>query len=269
MKKHLIINADDLGFTLGINVAIKRAHLEGYLTHSSLMANMPYFEDAVDNVVRVCPNLKVGVHINLTCGKSLLDTNLLSKNGEFRNSFMNILLLRKSSVILEHIEKEIELQILKIKDQGIAISHLDGHEHIHVIPSINKIVKKLALKYNIPRVREINENIFESVKFNHRTASKVNYIKLLLLKFLSCFNHNEKKVNFYSILNTCEITDNNLFAFLESTSHQTIEIMLHPGVNEENSSVEQLDERFRSFLTSKHREKEYQLCFNKKFENYG
>lgn len=269
MKKQLIINADDLGFTLGINTAIKKAHQEGYLSHASLMANMPYFDDAIENVVAECPHLNIGVHLNLTCGKALFRENVLAENGEFKNSFIKILLLKNSKHLLNSIEKEMELQILKIKEKDISISHIDGHEHIHIIPSINRIVKKLAKKYQIPRIREINEDIFESIKYNRHSANRVNYIKLFLLKFLSHFNHNEKKVNFYSILNTCEINEKNLFSFLDATSHPTIEIMLHPGLHEENFSIEQLDERFKEFLTSKHRVEEYQLCFNKKFENYG
>ena len=77
-------------------------------------------------------------------------------------------------------ELEIWLRvILKIKEQGIEISHIDGHEHIHIIPSINKIVRRLAKKYQIERVREINENFFESWKYNSSTTPFVNIIKLI------------------------------------------------------------------------------------------
>ena len=155
MKSKLIINADDLGFTKGVNEAIKKAHLEGFLSHASLMANEAYFEDAIENVIKKCPDLKIGVHVNLTCGKALYKDNMLAKNGGFKNGFVNLLFRFKSNKVLTHIEKEIEYQILAIQNKGITISHIDGHEHIHIIPSINKIVRKLAEKYHIPRIREI------------------------------------------------------------------------------------------------------------------
>ncbi|MCE3075428.1 carbohydrate deacetylase [Chryseobacterium gwangjuense] len=268
MKSRLIINADDLGFTKGINEAIKKAHLEGFLSHASLMANMPYFEEAVEEVIGKCPNLKVGVHVNLTCGKALYKDNLLAKNSEFRNSFVSLLFTFKSQKVLTHIEKEIESQILAIRNKGIEISHIDGHEHIHVIPSINKIVRKLAKKYNIPRIREINENFRESFKYNGRTASKANYIKLLLLKFLSQFNADSGKVKFYSILNTCEINSENLFSYLENSHDEQVEIMLHPSLIELDKNEKNLDSRFIDFLNSPYRTQEFELCFHAKFKDY-
>jgi len=268
MKSRLIINADDLGFSKGINEAIKKAHLEGFLTHASLMANVSYFEDAIENVIAQCPNLKIGVHLNLTCGTALYKDNILAENTGFRNHFVNLLFKFKSQKVLAHIEKEIEHQILTIQNKGIQISHIDGHEHVHIIPSINKIVRKLAEKYHIPRIREINEDFGESFKYNGKTASKANYIKLFLLRFLSQFNSNTKKVKFYSILNTCEINTENLFAYLENSHEKEVEIMLHPSLIELDRNEKNLDSRFIDFLNSPYRTQEFELCFNPKFKDY-
>ena len=46
--KQLILNADDFGFTRGVNEAIIRAYQEGILTSTTLMANGPAFDDAVE-----------------------------------------------------------------------------------------------------------------------------------------------------------------------------------------------------------------------------
>jgi len=268
MKSKLIINADDLGFSKGVNEAIKKAHLEGFLTHASLMTNVSYFEDALENVIAKCPNLKIGVHLNLTCGKALYKDNILAKNTGFRNNFVNLLFKFKSQKVLAHIEKEIEHQILTIQNKGIQISHIDGHEHVHIIPSINKIVRKLAEKYHIPRIREINEDFGESFKYNGKTASMANYIKLFLLRFLSQFNSDTKKVKFYSILNTCEINAENLFSYLENSHEKEVEIMLHPSLIELDRNEKNLDSRFIDFLNSPYRTQEFELCFNTKFKEY-
>lgn len=268
MAKKLIINADDLGFSLGVNQAILKANTEGFLSHASLMANTEYFDHAVQEIIPKSKNLKIGVHLNLTCANALLENNILAENGIFNNNFVNLLFKRKSKKVRAALENEIELQILKIKNQGIEISHIDGHEHIHIIPSINKMVRKLAKKYEIVRIREINENYFTSLKYNLRTASFSNMIKLTLLKFLSLFNHNKKEMKFYSILNTCEINADNLFNYLENTDDESIEIMLHPSIIELDRNVKNLDHRFIDFLQSDFRTQELELCFNKKFEKY-
>lgn len=271
MVKQIILNADDLGFSLGVNKAILKASTEGYLSHASLMGNTTYFQHAIEEVIPKCPRLKVGVHVNLTCASALSSENSLTTNGELKNTFVTLLFRRKTKRVLEDLEKEIELQILKIKNAGVNISHIDGHEHVHIIPSINTIVRRLAKKYNISRVREINESIIESYQFNGRTASFANVIKLFLLKFLSLFNKNSKKVGFYSMLNTCEINAENLFLFLQkSKNYDVVEVMVHPGILGLDSTkyFKTLDERFVQFLQDDHRKSEFVLCFDKKFENF-
>ncbi len=268
-KLELIINADDLGFSKGINYAVLKANNEGFLTHSSLMANMSYFNHAIKEIIPKTKNLNIGVHLNLTCGKSLSNSKKLSNKGIFKNSFITLLFKPKTAKVLYEIEQELELQILKIKEKGIKITHIDGHEHIHIIPSINKIVKKLAHKYNIPRIREINENFKQSYNANRKTISFVNYIKYMLLKFLSFFNDNTREVGFYSILNTCEINADNLFCFLETQNKYTkIEIMLHPSIIGIDNTDDELAIRFDKFLKSPYRTQEYELCFNPKFKKY-
>ena len=250
MKK-IIINADDLGFSVGVNQAILKANTEGYLTHASLMANTEYFQDAIQLIPNF-KNLRIGVHVTLTCGKALYEKNVLGKNGLLDWTFVKLLFLRKTSKVLESLENEIENQILKIKENGIEISHIDGHEHIHIIPSINKIVRRLAKKHQIPRIREINENFFESLKFNE-------------------FNKNENEIGFYSMLNTCDIRAGNLFRFLrESKSYQTVEIMLHPSITglDSDEYLKRLDPRFVSFFKDVSRTTELELCFDKEFEAF-
>ena len=271
MVKQIILNADDLGFSLGVNEAILKANTEGYLSHASLLANTTYFDHAITEVIPKCPQLKVGVHVNLTCAAALSSENSLTTNGELKNTFVSLLFRRKTKRVLDDLEKEIELQIVKIKKAGINISHIDGHEHVHIIPSINKIVRKLGKKHNIPRVREINENIIVSYQFNGRTASFANVIKLFLLKFLSFFNENSGEVGFYSMLNTCEINGANLFPFLKkSKNYEVVEVMVHPGALGLDSPeyFGTLDERFVTFLQDAHRKSESELCFDKNFENF-
>lgn len=269
MNNKIIINADDLGLSIGVNEAILLAHNEGFLTHASLMANADFFEQAIEEILPKTKTLKVGLHINLTCCKALSGVSTITdKNGFLENNFIKLLFLRKTKKTLLAIENEIETQLLYLKNHHIEISHIDGHEHVHVIPSINRIVRKIASKYEIKRVREINENIFTSFKYNIRTANLANVIKLFLLKFLSLFNSNTKKIEFYSILNTCEINEKNLFNYLENTNNKTIEIMLHPSLSQYDENYKNLDNRFLAFLKSKYRKQEFELCFDKRFEKY-
>ena len=82
----LLLNADDLGYSLLINQAIFELHHKARLFSTSLLVNMPHSQDAIDGL-RTCPGLGVGVHLNLTRAHPLLSPNqipsLVSAHGEF------------------------------------------------------------------------------------------------------------------------------------------------------------------------------------------
>src|SRR5262245_12956940 len=68
--KDLIVNADDLGWTAGVNRGIAEAHRNGIVTSTSLLANGEAFDDGVITA-RALPAMGVGVHLNLSDGTPL------------------------------------------------------------------------------------------------------------------------------------------------------------------------------------------------------
>lgn len=270
IKPKLIINADDLGLTRGINTAIRRAHKDGVLSHASIMTSATWFDHAIKEVVEKCPSLKIGVHLNLTCENSLTKETLISDaDGKLRTSFVKLLFKRKTQNFLNAAEAEFEAQFNVAIKNNIKIHHLDGHEHIHIIPSLNRIVRKLAKKYDIERVREINEGFLSGIVANYQTLSVENLMKWILLQFLSFFNNNDKKVGFHSIFSTCRVSSLNLFKALSiNKAYQVIEVMLHPSVEDGTDDGMHLDKRFQDFLKSNERLIEYELCFNENLRNY-
>ncbi len=74
--RRLIVNADDFGFTAGVNRAIVEAHTRGIVTSSTLMAKGRAFEDAV-RLAQSVPHLSVGCHVVLIDGTPVLDAKQL------------------------------------------------------------------------------------------------------------------------------------------------------------------------------------------------
>jgi chitin disaccharide deacetylase len=60
--KYLIVNADDLGVSAGVNRGIVEAHRGGIVTSTSLMVGMPGSEEGA-RLARECPALSVGLHV--------------------------------------------------------------------------------------------------------------------------------------------------------------------------------------------------------------
>ena len=66
----IIVNADDFGYSEGVNHGIISAHKNGIVTSCTVMANMPGFEHGME-LIKENPTLKCGVHMTLTCYKPL------------------------------------------------------------------------------------------------------------------------------------------------------------------------------------------------------
>ena len=84
--KNLIVNADDLCWTEGVNHGIAEAFRNGIVTSASMLANGTAFAGGLE-VAQRAPGLGLGVHLNLSDGAPLADresvTSLLNDAGEF------------------------------------------------------------------------------------------------------------------------------------------------------------------------------------------
>lgn len=77
MTKVLILNADDFGLSPSVNRGIVEAYHAGVITSTTLMANMPGFDEAVQ-IAKAEPGLGVGLHFNLSYGRPLSEPRKVS-----------------------------------------------------------------------------------------------------------------------------------------------------------------------------------------------
>lgn len=197
----LIVNADDFGYSKGINYGIIEAHKNGIVNSATMMMNMPGVSHAVE-LAKENPSLQVGIHLVLTCGKPLLNDvpSLVNENGNFksRGEF-----LEHKNISLEELESEWTAQIEKYLETGLILTHFDSHHHVHTVPEFLPVVQKIAHKYNLS-ARRISEHALENVP-----------------PFTDVFLH-----DFYGDGATYDYFDKLLTLVREG---QTVEVMCHPG----------------------------------------
>ena len=88
--KKFVLNADDFGMSKAFNTAIQEGYNAGILKSTSLVANGEAFDEAVSKVVKACPDLGVGVHLNIIEGKSLCeDLDELTDETEYLKTHMD------------------------------------------------------------------------------------------------------------------------------------------------------------------------------------
>src|ERR1700726_131404 len=159
--KNLIVNADDLGWTAGVNRGIAEAHRNGIGTSAWLLGNGGAFAEAVD-LAHAARGLGVGVHLNLNDGPPIAPRevvpSLLNDSGEFEGGPDGLLLkIATRGLVMGQVELEWEAQIAKVRNAGVEPTHLDGHKHVHMLPGLFEIALRLAKRHGIRAIRVAHE----------------------------------------------------------------------------------------------------------------
>jgi chitin disaccharide deacetylase len=156
-RRRLIVNADDFGRSHAINEAVIRAHQEGILTTASLMVNEPDADEAVA-LARKNPGLGVGLHLSLVCGRSALPPSaiplLVNTQSEFTNNPVAAgCRYFFSAGCRAQLRDEIAAQFEKFLATGLPLDHVNGHLHMHLHPTVFKVLCENMGRWDIRALR--------------------------------------------------------------------------------------------------------------------
>jgi predicted glycoside hydrolase/deacetylase ChbG (UPF0249 family) len=231
----LIVNADDFGISEAVNRGIVEAHVRGIVTSTSIMATAPEFEHAVE-LARQRPSLAVGVHLVLTEQRPLIGAaaaaSLVRPDGTFEPHLKQLLKKRlRGLVAMSEVRSELDAQIRRVRSAGIAINHLDGHQHVHVLPGISRVVAELAAAHGISAVRYPAERVrgymLRSVKHAPRVIEQAALNMFCASSPLARLRRSDEFVGFYFGGRLDEANLETVISGLPTRG--TVELMCHPG----------------------------------------
>ena len=242
--KNLIVNADDLGWTEGVNRGIVDAHRKGLVTSASLLANGTAFQSALE-AAQANPELGVGVHLNLSDGPPSAPAQtvrgLLNAAGTLEGGPESFLLrIASRSLQLDEVEREWDAQIRKVCDSGIEPTHLDGHKHVQMLPGLFDVALRLAKKHGIRAIRVSHE---ES-KLRSALSSGEHHAGVVLkqgvqARGLKLLGRDAREIAdhagvattdyFCGIAQTGVLTRDGVAQLLANLPEGTTELMCHPG----------------------------------------
>lgn len=247
--RRLIVNADDFGYTSGVNRAIVESHIRGVVTSSTLMANGKAFAEAVA-LARTLPKLNVGCHIVLIDGEPLVAPEKLpslTASQKFRDGMKTFAARALSGRIdAGEITAEATAQIRKIQAAGIAVSHVDTHKHTHLFPQILRPVLRAAAACGVRAVRNPFGPRFplRSGELLAKPRLWTRYVEVRILRrFAGSFHEAVRREGFAAPDGTLgiEVTgtlDEKLFqAIAGSIPEGTWEFVCHPGYNDAELQV--------------------------------
>ena len=243
--RRLIINADDLGLTRGVNAAIARCHSEGVVTSATLMANSSGFDDAVAMVKRR-PQLGIGCHVVLIDGAPLMPASevpsLISSDGRFRNGFLSFARAARSGRLnAAEIRAEARAQIAKVQSAGLAVTHVDTHKHTHMFRAVLRGLLEAARECGVRAVR----NPFPPAKplaYSHllrRPHLWTRYTEVKLLASLkAAFKREATRAGMlttdgtFGVVSTGALDAQLFAAIIGCIPEGTWEFVCHPGYND-------------------------------------
>ena len=243
----LILNADDLGLTPGINRAIFELHRAGALSSATLMANGPAFAEAVA-LARQHSTLGIGCHVVLVDGAplappetipTLLDPTAPRGSPRLRPSlaaFARAALLSRLNPA--EIEREATAQLTRLLLAGIRPTHLDTHKHTHLFPAVLRPLLRVAERLGIPALRNPFEQPW-SLRLGSGGPLRRSEIRLLNL-FEANFHRRLARYagrvrttsGATGIAATGSLDRTSLAAILDHLPAGTHELVCHPGYND-------------------------------------
>ena len=155
--KRLIVCADDFGLDPAVNAAVEEAHRRGILTTASLMIAAPAAAEAVA-LARRLPGLHVGLHLDLVDGRPLMPPaamrGLVGRDGRFdRNMARAGLRFFFSPQARRRLGQEIRAQFEAFAATGLALDHVNAHKHMHLHPTVARLIVEIGRDYGIKAVR--------------------------------------------------------------------------------------------------------------------
>lgn len=236
MKGWVVINADDLGLSEGINNGIFEALDAGAVSDVSLLANGDAFEHAVAGL-RSRGIKAVGAHFCLVDKERPLTYadggSVLTGSDQFmlyRNSLFSRCLIQRRRY-LAAVRHELEAQVRRVEKAGFMVSHLDSHQHTHLFPGITEVVLDYCQRQRqIPIVRAPSP----------RVVSPIAGVVALLswrLRWLAA-RRSVRIVISLGFETSGRITEHGLRCLLSRATHLPLcEVMVHPGHADERTRV--------------------------------
>jgi len=234
--RRLIVNADDFGLAETVNLGIVRGHREGIVTSTTLLACGVAAEDAA-RLALENPSLGVGIHLCLTREAPVLDPAdipSIARGDSFFASPLPLMARLAAGLIKKtEIEAELRAQVEKAISLGVRPTHIDGHQHVHVMPVIFDIAVRIAKDYGIKAmrypvgpsvgrmgvVRSIEKLLLEGIAKGRRWPEGAVVLS--------------RPDNFFGLAETGCLGREALIRNIKALPEGTSEIMCHPGLKDD------------------------------------
>ncbi|XP_068461413.1 carbohydrate deacetylase [Clinocottus analis] len=150
----LVVTGDDFGYCPRRNQGIVDCFQAGGISNVSLLVNGCAAKEAADLAKR--HSIPIGLHANLSEGLSVCQpaSTLTNQHGFLRGKMGFRQALERGQLSMKQVELELRAQVRLFRDlTGHLPHHMDGHQHVHVLPGVREVFAQVLSDFNIPFTR--------------------------------------------------------------------------------------------------------------------
>ncbi len=243
----VILTADDFGRSPEINAAVIQAHRAGMLTGASLMVTGDACAEAVA-LARSTPTLAVGLHLVISAGRPALDPShvphLVAADGCFPDDPLRLgLRYALDCAAQRELAAEIAAQFARFAATGLPLSHVDGHQHLHVHPTVFSLLLPLARHYGAQGVRVPRDDLRLALRHNRRGAvAKIGWALGLGLVSGWCAARARASGlrvahRVYGVFQSGQMTEDYVLQALRQLSVPSVEFYFHPSLTRSGEAL--------------------------------
>ncbi len=256
MAKQLIVNADDYGRTESVSRGIRQAHLEGIVSTTTVMMNLPGASEAVRIAREETPNLALGVHLNLTYGEALSPRVRQSLMVDSRGMLpaKEFFFHHSERIMRNDVESEWRTQIESFLACGVTLDHLDSHHHVALASAevwalYLECAKEYGCGVRLPNAVDVPDDALR----DFLPDWCIDFVRHEAVRSLdeAAVHHPD---HFFSSFFASGVSLEHLSRLLHSLPAGVSELMCHPGFVDEELNA--------SSGYAKPREREFQILTN-------
>lgn len=154
--RQLIVNADDFGFDEDTCAQTEALMQAGIVRSATLMTGLPASARALAFARQHQDSLSFGLHFNIAEGRPQGPRpvpSLVGPGGDFHGPFKQRLRCLGGLARPDEVAAELAHQLSLLADQGLALSHVDSHGHLHKFPAVAAAMVPVLQRHGIRRMR--------------------------------------------------------------------------------------------------------------------
>lgn len=234
----LILNADDFGISPGASKGILNLVALGRLSAYSLMVNCNHWREYRNDIESSRTKVSVGLHLNLTEGSGIEPIRLNGISKDLPNCAKLIAQCLSRQVDIDWLRREISSQFDLFENTlGITPDHIDGHQHVHMLPVVRQVLTQELKKrshYPQPLLRQSNLSFWNPKYDGLNVLAKSLIVRAAGIGAVTALNsdgfpHNERFLGFANLERNKKFSKQ-LCCWLRP-SDSVVLVMCHPGID--------------------------------------